>query len=881
MSLNGHRDMKDDNEYWNRNQGAAQHPGQGYGNAGSVTEYGMGYGYQQSVYPYSSSGNTDQHNQHASWSNGTTDMTYMAPNYPSNGDHGHGHHGGAPQYAADAMFASHGSSGYGYNNFTTNTFFPNSGGDQFWSSAPKARSNLPGQYRHDEQAYYPNRDSYADHNQAMKQVESGMRGMTVSSDQSAYSSKATNNAFGGGYDNRRSEQNVVGQKRSSWAAVAGQPAKSSSRASLKSKMVAQAVLSSGKHMPPVPPVPVDAISGWDRKERSVPPPQPMMDAVISELKVMDPVNEPKIRIPSPPPPIKQPPNPGAWEAPDSPSPPPVMESRAPVLPSEPRRERKDLYVAPAHRHESMQEVSKNDSNGGKSYNRVPPPLEYEPVHKEIEPSVRAARDREQEQQWRGPPRELPPRELPRRELPQRDIHPREHQQRDFHQREHQQRDIPQRERSERELPQREHQQREHQQREHQHREPQPREHLQREQPRPRVVQSSRQVQAEEPRNKHHEQRVTPSEPDIEKLRVENKYNPAEFDCDPKNARFFVIKSYSEDDIHRSIKYQIWCSTEHGNKRLDAAFNSQEGKGPIFLYFSVNGSGHFCGMAQMVSALDYSASASVWAQDKWKGQFKVKWIYVKDVPNQQLRHIKLENNENKPVTNSRDTQEVLPDKGKAVLKILHVYHHTTSIFDDFLHYEQRQQEDTVRRYEPPHRREDHKVDQRRGVDRRSDSQRDDRRNESRRDDHDHRGEPRRNEQRSELRRDDQRRDDHRSELRRDDHRSELRRDDHRSEPRRDDRHSESRRDDSRTDQRVDHRREDHRNEHQHRREDHRPEIRNYEPPHRRNENRGDLRRDDQRVDHRRDDHRSDQRGRDDHRNGRHSGASGDKHRSWKD
>ena len=120
-----------------------------------------------------------------------------------------------------------------------------------------------------------------------------------------------------------------------------------------------------------------------------------------------------------------------------------------------------------------------------------------------------------------------------------------------------------------------------------------------------------------------------------------------------------------------------------------------------------------------------------------GQFKVKWIYVKDVPNNQvkllvesllnqvfhfkiswiswieskqlqLRHIKLENNENKPVTNSRDTQvisynlvrksshimyiciqleklnrvpqtwfqEVLPDKGRQVLKILHSYKHTT-------------------------------------------------------------------------------------------------------------------------------------------------------------------------------------------------------------
>ena len=86
---------------------------------------------------------------------------------------------------------------------------------------------------------------------------------------------------------------------------------------------------------------------------------------------------------------------------------------------------------------------------------------------------------------------------------------------------------------------------------------------------------------------------------------------------------------------------------------------------MYLYFSVNGSGHFCGMAEMTSAVDMSASVSVWSQDKWRGQFTVKWIYVKDVPNAALRHIRLENNENKPVTNSRDTQEVLPEKGRQV------------------------------------------------------------------------------------------------------------------------------------------------------------------------------------------------------------------------
>ena len=95
---------------------------------------------------------------------------------------------------------------------------------------------------------------------------------------------------------------------------------------------------------------------------------------------------------------------------------------------------------------------------------------------------------------------------------------------------------------------------------------------------------------------------------------------------------------------------------------------------------------------MMSPVDYNACAGVWAQDKWKGQFQVRWIYVKDVPNDELRHITLENNENKPVTNSRDTQEVPIEKGKKVLNIIHNFEHRTSIFDDFLHYEKKQEEE---------------------------------------------------------------------------------------------------------------------------------------------------------------------------------------------
>jgi len=165
------------------------------------------------------------------------------------------------------------------------------------------------------------------------------------------------------------------------------------------------------------------------------------------------------------------------------------------------------------------------------------------------------------------------------------------------------------------------------------------------------------------------------------------YNPVQFDCCPPEARFFVIKSYTEDDVHKSLKYEIWSSTDPGNKRLDKAFKDCAGRGRIFLFFSVNASGHFCGVAEMLTPLDYTRSSTVWASDKWKGVFKVRWIFVRDIPNSALRHIKLMNTqERKPVTNSRDTQELLPEAGQEMLRIFHTHAARTSLLQDFAFYE---------------------------------------------------------------------------------------------------------------------------------------------------------------------------------------------------
>lgn len=189
----------------------------------------------------------------------------------------------------------------------------------------------------------------------------------------------------------------------------------------------------------------------------------------------------------------------------------------------------------------------------------------------------------------------------------------------------------------------------------------------------------------------------------------DQYNLPDFSTKYDHAFFFVIKSYSEDDIHKSIKYNVWASTPNGNKRLDSAFQdaqqrmSEKGSEcPVFLFFSVNASGQFCGIAEMIGRVDFNKNMDFWQQDKWNGYFPVKWHIIKDVPNLHLRHIILENNDNKPVTNSRDTQEVKFPQGIEMLNIFKNNVSKTSILDDFDFYESRQkvmQEKRTRQFTP--------------------------------------------------------------------------------------------------------------------------------------------------------------------------------------
>ncbi len=162
----------------------------------------------------------------------------------------------------------------------------------------------------------------------------------------------------------------------------------------------------------------------------------------------------------------------------------------------------------------------------------------------------------------------------------------------------------------------------------------------------------------------------------------------------ENSLFFVIKSFSEEDVHKAIKYNVWTSTKNGNQTLSNAYKLvKERGGDVYLFFSCNGSGRFVGVARMKNDIDCTKLFPYWTQDnKWGGLFNLEWVIIKDVLFKEFKNvvITLKDGERKSVTNSRDTQELPYQEGKNILEIMQGYMNTNTILEHFEYYDMRQE-----------------------------------------------------------------------------------------------------------------------------------------------------------------------------------------------
>ena len=107
--------------------------------------------------------------------------------------------------------------------------------------------------------------------------------------------------------------------------------------------------------------------------------------------------------------------------------------------------------------------------------------------------------------------------------------------------------------------------------------------------------------------------------------------------------------------HKFHKKHQNCQSHKSMKKSN---RTSEDGGKVYLFFLVNGSGRFCGIAEMTAAVNFKSKLNIWNEtSRWSGVFPITWVSTDSLPNRHFVQLRNPLNENKPITYSRDTQEV--------------------------------------------------------------------------------------------------------------------------------------------------------------------------------------------------------------------------------
>ncbi|XP_057292313.1 3'-5' RNA helicase YTHDC2-like [Hydractinia symbiolongicarpus] len=132
----------------------------------------------------------------------------------------------------------------------------------------------------------------------------------------------------------------------------------------------------------------------------------------------------------------------------------------------------------------------------------------------------------------------------------------------------------------------------------------------------------------------------------------------------RSKRFFILKCNNDRNMTISFERNIWATTKNNEKKLDRAFRESDS---VYLIFSVQGSGHFQGVAKMKTNIS-NRFCDDFGSSNLGGVFDVEWISKEDIAFQHTQHLTNPWNDNKKVQISRDAQEVEPSVGEQLCKL---------------------------------------------------------------------------------------------------------------------------------------------------------------------------------------------------------------------
>lgn len=146
---------------------------------------------------------------------------------------------------------------------------------------------------------------------------------------------------------------------------------------------------------------------------------------------------------------------------------------------------------------------------------------------------------------------------------------------------------------------------------------------------------------------------------------------------PPGSRFFVIKSFNIKNVCLAIQHRVWSSTRKGNIRLEESYKNMPKGSKIYLFFSINKSGRFCGIAEMVSSIiENDPRNNIWETHtksyRFPNLFRIHWLCIKDIEAKILGHLRWTLNDNygtiQSISHCRDVEAIPEAVGITLIQI---------------------------------------------------------------------------------------------------------------------------------------------------------------------------------------------------------------------
>ncbi|KAL2135039.1 hypothetical protein VTI74DRAFT_9959 [Chaetomium olivicolor] len=139
-----------------------------------------------------------------------------------------------------------------------------------------------------------------------------------------------------------------------------------------------------------------------------------------------------------------------------------------------------------------------------------------------------------------------------------------------------------------------------------------------------------------------------------------------------DTRFFIMKSFNEDNVRGCMENNVWTTQVHNSEVLAEAYAKCKN---VILFFSINKSRAFQGYARMASAPSSSIPRPNWVKGiHWdtSDPFKVQWLSKTAVEFFRIGHIKNPYNEGQSVLVARDGQEIEEGCGAELLREMEAF-----------------------------------------------------------------------------------------------------------------------------------------------------------------------------------------------------------------